>query len=358
MIRKKRKQGFFKDWMKAILIALFLFWFTTLFVIQLYPVSDSFMSSTILPGDFVLVSKLSYGPRIPVTPLSIPFLGDNFPFSGRKTYVDWIKLPGFRLPGISSPKINDLLFINYPGETDKPIDRRTRYAKRCAGLPGDTISIQNKKVFINNNELPGLQSMQFAYRVIAKPKSINRELLNKLHIYEGNLVSDAGIYRLYMTNSQADSIKKLDFVSQVRMETSDSGFGEPLVFPQSSSYTWNQDFFGPIIIPARNKSIKLDIRNLAIYRPFIELEKNKIETDGNLILINGAEATDYTFKSNYYFVLDDNRDNSKDSRFWGFLPENHIIGKVSRIAFSFNKRNEGLSVLRWKRTMKTVGKIN
>lgn len=358
MTRKKRKQGTLKDWMKALLIALFLFWFTTLFVIQLYPVSGSFMSATLLPGDFVFVSKLAYGPRIPVTPLSIPLIGDNFPFSDRKTYLDWIKLPGFRFPGFSSPKNNDLLFINYPGEIDKPIDRRTRYAKRCAGLPGDTILIKNKKVFINNIELFDMPTMQFAYRVIAKPRSINRDVLNTLNITEGNLISDAGIYRLYMTSSQADSLGKLPFVIQVRMETMERGFGEPLIFPQSPYFAWNQDFFGPIIIPAKNKNIKLDTRNLPIYRDIIELEKNKIDVEGNKILINGSEATEYQFKSNYYFVLDDNRDNSKDSRFWGFLPENHIIGKVNRIAFSFNKKNEGLSVLRWKRTMKAVNKTN
>lgn len=354
MIRKKKKKGSLRDWGKAMIIALILFWLTGLFVIQLYPVSDSFMSSTILPGDFVLVSKISYGPRIPVTPLSIPFIGDNFPFSGRKTYLDWIKLPGFRLPGFSSPKKNDLLFINYQGETDKPIDRRTRYTKRCAGLPGDTILIKNKKVFINNIELPGLQSKQFAYRVIAKPKSINRELLNKLHIYEGNLVSDAGIYRLYMTNAQADSLRQFPFVTQVRIEIAEPGFGDPVVFPQSSAYPWNQDFFGPLVIPAKNSSVKLNSNNLSIYRPFIEMEKNKVETEGNKILINGSEATEYEFNSDYYFVLDDNRDNSKDSRYWGFLPENHIIGKVGIVIFSLNKEKEGLSLIRWRRTMKKV----
>jgi signal peptidase I len=358
MTRRKRKQGSLKDWMKALLIALFLFWFTALFVVQVYPVSESYMSSTLLPGDFIFVNKLSYGPRIPVTPLSIPLVGDNLPFSRKKSYLDWIKLPGFRLPGFSSPKNNDLLFINYPAEVDKPIDRRTRYVKRCAGLPGDTILIRNKEIFINNNELIILPEMQFAYRVIAKPRSINREVLNTLNITEGNLISDAGIYRLYMTSSQADSLGKLPFVIQVRIETLERGFGEPLIFPQSPFFAWNQDFFGPVIIPAKNKSIKLDIRNLAIYRPFIELEKNKIDVEENKILINGLEATEYQFKSNYYFVLDDNRDNSKDSRFWGFLPENHIIGKVKRIAFSFNKRNEGLSVLRWKRTMKAVNKTD
>jgi signal peptidase I len=356
MTRKRKKQGFFRDWIKAILIALFLFWFTTLFIIQLYPVSESYMSSTLLPGDFVFVSKLSYGPRFPVTPLSIPFVGDNLPFSRKKSYLDWIKLPGFRLPGISSPKTNDLLFINYPGEDDKPIDRRTRYAKRCVGLPGDTILIQNKKIFINNNEFAVLPEMQFAYRVISKPRSINREVLNNLEITEGNLISEAGIYRLYMTNSQADSLGKMPFVVQVRMETQEPGFGEPLIFPQSPFFAWNQDYFGPIIIPSKNQSIQLDMKNLAIYRKVIELEKNKIDLEGNKILINGMEATEYQFKSNYFFVLDDNRDNSKDSRFWGFLPEDHIIGKVSRIAFSFNKRNEGLSVLRWKRIMKAVNK--
>lgn len=354
MTRKRKKKSFFKDWIKAIIIALILLWLSSVFIIQIYPVSGSFMSSTLVPGDFIVVNKLKYGPRFPVTPLSLPLIGDKMPFSGKNNYLDWIQLPGYRLPGFSEPKHNDIVFFNYPQESEKPIDRRTRYAKRCIGLPGDTIKIDKKKVFVNQKPAPLSEHMQFAYRVIAKPKSINRELLRNLNISEGNLVSDAGVYRLYLTDKQADTISKLPFVNQIRIETSERGFGEPLVFPQHPSIAWNLDNFGPVIVPGKNISIKLNHKNIAIYKQLIVLEKNNVETEGNKIVINGAETSEYTFKSNYYFVIDDNRDNSKDSRYWGFLPENHIIGKTNLIAFSLNKRNEGLSLIRWKRFFKKI----
>jgi signal peptidase I len=354
----KRKRNPFRDWMKAALIALILFWLFTVFIVQIYPVTGSFMSSTILPGDFVLVNKLAYGPRFPITPLSIPFTKDHLPLSGRNSYLDWITLPAFRLPGYSSPGRNDLIFFNYPNEPEKPIDKRTRYVKRCIGLPGDTVQIIDKKVFVNAREFQESKQLQFAFRVMAKPKSIHRELLNDMRIFEGNLVSDAGIYRLYMTAEQADSLSKLPYVFQVRLEIFEKGFAEPMIFPQHPDFSWNLDQFGPLIIPGKNITIPLNKRNVHLYKSSIKQEKNTVETEGSRILINGVETIEYTFRSDFYFVMDDNRDNSKDSRFWGFLPGNHVIGKVSRVAFSFNKRNEGLSIVRWKRTMRAVDKIN
>lgn len=354
MIAKRRKRNSFIEWMKAALIALVLFWLFTVFIVQIYPVTGSFMSSSILPGDFVLVNKLAYGPRFPITPLSIPFTKDHLPLSGRKSYSDWITLPAFRLPGYSSPERNDLIFFNYPRELDKPIDKRTRYVKRCIGLPGDTVHIIDKKVFVNAKEFQESEQLQFAFRVLAKPKSIHRELLNSMSIFEGNLVSDAGIYRLYMTAEQADSLRKLPFVFQVRMETSEKGFAEPLIFPQHPDFYWNLDQFGPVLVPGKNITIPLNKRNIHLYKSAIEQEKNILETEGSQILINGEEVGEYTFRSNFYFVMDDNRDNSKDSRYWGFLPFNHVIGKTNRIVFSLNKKGEGISVTRWRRLFKKI----
>lgn len=354
MIRKSGKRNNLKDWLKAIFSAIVLFWFLTVFFVQLYPVTDSYMSSTLLPGDFVFVNKIAYGPRFPITPLSVPFTGENLPFSGRKSYLSWLQLPGFRLPGFSSPQHNDLILFNYPGDSEKPVDYRTRYIKRCVGLPGDTISIKEKRIYAGNLEIQGNNEMQFAFRVIAKPKSLYREFLNNLGIYEGNIISDAGIYRLYMTRSQADTLAKIPEVIQVKEEFTDAGFGDPLIFPQLDLFTWNNSHFGPLVVPARNLTIPLNKITFAIYHKVIELEKNKVEQNEGKIFINGEIVNEYTFRSNYFFVMDDNRDNSKDSRYWGFLPENHIIGRVKLVLFSVNRQESGLSAIRWKRIFKSL----
>ncbi len=352
MRKRSRKRNNIKDWFKAVGTALLLFWLLTVFVIQIHPVTDSFMSATLLPGDFVVVNKISYGPRFPITPLSVPFAGEKFPFSGKNTYLTWIQLSGFRLPGFSSPGRNDLILMNYPGEPGKPVDYRSKYVKRCIGLPGDTVFIKGKNILVNGEEMPVTDDGQFAFRVITRPKSLHLELLNNMGIFEGNIISDAGVYRLYMTKSQADSLEKLPFVTQVREEMADEGFGDPLVFPQSNLFIWNHSFFGPLVVPAKDRTIPLTKKTLALYRTVIEQEKNKIELLEGSILINGQKAQEYTFKSNYYFVLDDNLDNSKDSRYWGFLPENHIVGKVNRVAFSINRQKGGFSAIRWNRFFK------
>lgn len=352
--RRKKKKSFLREWLKALLVALIFFWLFTLLVFQLYPVSGTYMSGTLLPGDFILVNKSAYGPRIPVTPLSLPIIGNNLPFSEKKAYLDWIKLPGYRLPGYSRIKRNDLVFFNYPGDLEKPIDRRIEYAKRCIGLPGDTIQLTNKKVFVNHMEMEDSPYIRHAYRVMARPGSIKRELLTDLEISEGKLVSDAGVYRLYLAKYQVDTVILLEVVDQVKLETTDKGFGDPLVFPGARDIPWNLDYFGPLVVPGRNQRVDLSARNVSIYKGLIVSENNKLEVSGNTIMINGMETDHYVFKSNYYFLLDDNRDNAKDSRYWGFLPENHLIGKTSLVVFSVDRSKEGTSVIRWNRFFKRV----
>jgi signal peptidase I len=352
--RRRKKKSTPGEWLKALLAALIFFWLFTLLVFQLYPVSGTYMSGTLMPGDFILVNKSAYGPRIPVTPLSLPIFGNNLPFSNKKTYLDWIELPGYRLPGYSRVKRNDLVFFNYPGEIEKPIDRRIAYAKRCIGLPGDTIQLREKKVIVNHVPMEDPPFARNAYRIMAKPGSINRELLADLGISEGKLVSDAGVYRLYLTKSQVDTVLKLDVVDQIKLEIAEKGFGDILVFPSQRNIPWNLDHFGPVVVPGRNQRIDLSAKNARIYAELIVSENNSMEVSGKTIMINGLETDHYIFKKNYYFLLDDNRDNAKDSRYWGFLPENHLIGKVSMVVFSLDRSEEGTSAIRWNRLFKRI----
>jgi signal peptidase I len=231
------------------------------------------MQNDLFEGDYIVVNKLAYGARLPITPLSLPF-------SSSTSFLTWIKLPYLRLPGYTHICRNDVMVFNLPTDTKVPVDERELYIKRCIALPGDTLKIDSGRIFIN-----------------------------------GKLQQDLG--------------KVPDF------RISPQSTYSPNFFPHNSRFQWNLDYFGPLLIPKKGDSVKIDFNNLALYSKIIgELEGNKLETNGTGIYINGKKADSYTFKMNYYFAIGDNRHNSIDSRYWGFVPEDHIIGKASMLLHS------------------------
>lgn len=348
-INKKNK----KDWIKAALSALILIIIINVFVLQTVTVTDSKMESTLNPGDFVLINKLGTGARVPVTLLSMPLLGNNFPFTNVRTYTELIQLPYLRLPGLSSIKYNEIIAFNYPVERDLPTDKKTIMIKRVIGLPCDTVAISDKRIFINGNTLNNCKSCKYRYRLSAVNK-LTHDFFSAYGINEGKPVAEPYIYDVYITKEQskalaADSLIRSANLIKLRRDIKYTPF-----FPQSKYYNWSLDYFGPIVIPGKGLTIKLNARLLDLYRKVIEqYENNAVYTRNDSVFINNRFSDEYTFKMNYYFVLDDNRDNGKDSRYWGFLPESHIIGKASIIWFSFDNTNGSFNV-RWNRLFKSI----
>ncbi len=346
-ITPKTKKSLF-DWFKAIGIALLLVLFIEGFLFDTYNIPTTSMEKTLIEGDHIIVSKLNYGARDPMTPLSMPFFS--------KIYSDIIKLPYYRFPGYSHVKTNDVIVFNYPIEDNKPVDKRTPFVKRCVAIPGDTLRIRNGKVFVNNKVIAEPANAEFNFLVRTDSTVIDQTELDKLGITEGGPVMDLSTYNLTMTRKNAGIVNKLPHVLKTEILCEDSGLYAENLFPSSTYYSWNTDNYGPIVIPAKGATIKLNKITLPLYYRIISVyENNKLEIKNDSICtINGVAAKTYTFKMNYYFTLGDNRHNSADSRFWGFVPEDHIIGKAVMILFSIDKNNSFFNRIRWNRCFKMI----
>jgi len=297
-------------------------------------VTDSRMETSLYPGDVVVVNEMVFGKRFPNTLLTLPFFRNNIPLTSIPSYFNWIELPYFRLPGFGEVEYNDLIAFNYPLEYDLPTDKKTVVVKRCVGLPGDTVAVSDKKVFVNRLLVTSLTYCKYRYRIVSK-EPLSEEYLNERCIYEGGMVLAPNVYDFYITNEQADSLRNDSLIKNVNIMKIPRNMDATLFFPNSGFYSWNLDYFGDVVVPSKGTTVKLDIKTLPLYFLLIDYyEENDIYTQDQKILINGTEVTEYTFKYNYYFVMDDNRDNSKDSRIWGFVPETHLLGKASFVFYT------------------------
>lgn len=313
------------------------------------------MEKSLLTGDYVLVSKLSYGPRVPMTLFSMPFAHQRMPFTeNRKSYLDWVQLPYKRLFSPPVVKHNDVLVFNYPMEDDHPIDQRIYYIKRCVGVAGDMLEIRKGQVYINShyNDVP--EKLQFNYKVITDKDTIDSEALTQLGITEGGKMRNKGEYWFTMNSDDVDSLKSVANVLAVQPLIEKKGSYSDYMFPEDEHFLWNIDFFGPVYVPKAGDSIELVKETLPLYKRIISVyEKNDLRVSGDSVFINNNYSTHYTFKMNYYFMMGDNRHNSADSRFWGFLPEDHIVGKAVAVILSIDKSESGSSI-RWDRWFKSI----
>lgn len=314
------------------------------------------MEDELMLGDFIWVNKFSYGPRFPQTLLSIPFTKNKLPFSeSSPSYLTWIELPYFRLPGIEKINRNDILVFNFPAEDGPPVDKKANFVKRCIGLPGDTLEITDKTVLINKKETASPPQLKYSYEVYATFDSLGSCLYRLFHVTEGSLVSADNKYIFLMTATEADSLGKMSNILSVKRLSVQYATND--MFPGGKYSFWNKDNYGPIIIPQKGKTIHLNIDSIDFYSRIITIyEKHKMNISGDSVFIDGHYSTTYTFKMNYYFVLGDNRDNSIDSRYWGFVPEDHITGKASFVLFSLKQKpdNSGWKGINWKRTFTSV----
>jgi len=326
------------------------------FFIKSYAIPTPSMEGTLLVGDHMFVSKLHYGPRIPQTPLQIPLTHQTIWGTDIPAYVDWMELPYWRLPGLTKVKNNDIVVFNFPGEyAQHPTDLRTYYVKRCIGVPGDTLQIIDRQVFINGGPLENKGERQTSYFV--KTESVIRPRVFYQHdISDYSRINDG--YMVQCTNKKAKELQSLPFVQDVKEEKYEIGISTGEMFGDTTA-TWNIDNFGPIYLPKKGDKIELTKNNIKMYGSTIVHFDSKKEAQivkGDIYL-DGKKVNEYTFKQGYYIMMGDNRHNSLDSRFWGFVPEDHIVGKPLFIYWSVksNDSENYFSRIRWNRMFKWIG---
>lgn len=368
--KKALKKTPTREWADAIIFAVIAATMIRTLFIEAYVIPSASMESSLLIGDYLFVSKVNYGARLPMTPVAFPFAHHTMPLINTKAYWDGIELPYYRLPGLSDIKKGDVVVFNYPMDADsplyRPVDKRENFIKRCQGTPGDTLSIVNAQVFINGKTETTPVNGEMTYRVKYDGTPLNPQLTSDLHLEDIN--SDKT--NEFTTNTTASSAKTLKGYSNIKSVTPEitpagspdanysvfpAKFPNYKITPNFPNFVWNPDNFGPIIVPKKGWTVKLDSLTFPVYGRAIEIyEGNKVEVVGKDIMINGKKADSYTFKLNYYFMMGDNRHNSEDSRFWGFVPEDHIVGKALFIWMSIDDQASFLSKIRWSRLFNII----
>ena len=433
-ISKKIRWDWWKDldnpmrmvmsWVDAIVFALVAVYFINLFFFQNYVIPSSSLEKSLLTGDYLFVSKVSYGPRIPQTPLTMPLTQHTLPVGEIKSYIEWPQWDYRRAPGFGKVQLNDIVVFNYPaGDTvvseprwqpndyyqmvyaygqqilhesgikanldslspmllrqyyrmayaagrqyilnnpneygkliARPADRRENYVKRCVGLPGQTLQIKNRIVYLDGKPNKEPDNVQYTYYVKLK-EMIPEDLIKELGISQEDLTQLNQQGCMPLTQRAYKQLKaRKDIVASIRINN-DRIVGD--IYPLNARYGWTRDNYGPEWIPQKGKSIKLTLDNLPIYeRPIRVYEGNDLQvTENGKILINGKETTEYTFKMDYYWMQGDNRHNSADSRYWGFVPEDHIVGKPILIWWSSDPDRSGFEGIRWERLFRFVDNI-
>ncbi|PCH68509.1 MAG: S26 family signal peptidase [Bacteroidetes bacterium] len=353
LVFKKDKQHKTKtrEWIDAIIFAVIAATLIRGFLIEAYTIPTSSMEKSLLVGDFLFVSKVNYGARVPMTPLAFPFAHHTMPLIGTQAYLEWLNLPYWRLPGFEDIENNDVVVFNYPMEDFRPVDKRENYIKRCIGIPGDTIIIDDRTVYINGKLLETPEDMQFNYYVQTTGQGLNPKVFEKYDITEGDRLPAPGAYRLTLTGENVNNLKEFKSVNKVDVITRPKDFHADDLYPHDQdNFKWNIDYFGPVVVPKKDMTISISPSNVELYSRIITIyEGNEIEVKEGNIYINGAETTEYTFAMDYYFMMGDNRHNSLDSRFWGFVPEDHIVGKALFIWLSLDPNGTFFDKIRWSR---------
>lgn len=433
-ISKKIKWQWWKDaegptrfimgWVDALVFALVAVYFINLFFFQNFVIPSSSLEKSLLTGDYLFVSKVSYGPRIPETPLSMPLTQHTLPIINTKSYIEWPHWDYRRVKGLGHVKLNDIVVFNYPaGDTlcsadaykdqdyyalcsyigksllasqgmeqpdlkamnpvaqrdylesvmamgrkymkdnpveygeiiTRPTDRRENYVKRCVGLPGQTLQIKNRIVYLNGKANKEPDNVQYSYYVKLKGQ-MPTELMDELGISNEDMASLNQYGYLPLTQRAAKKLAaRKDIVAGIRLNT-DAQTGD--LYPLNAYTGWTRDNYGPVWIPKKGATVKLNMKNIAVYeRPIRAYEHNDLKVKDGQIYINGRLAHSYTFKMDYYWMMGDNRHNSADSRYWGFVPEDHIVGKPIFIWWSHNPDHPGFSGIRWSRLFNFVDNI-
>ncbi len=333
-------QGSLKTWLKewfdaiifAVVVATLVRWLT----LEAFVIPTPSMEKSMMVGDYLFVSKLHYGTRIPKTPLQMPLTHQFIWGTKIPSYLDWVELPYFRLPGFSEVKRNEPVVFNLPHEHEYPDDLKTFYVKRCVAIPGDSMVIEDQQVYINGipQEIKGVH--QTSYLLITNTQ-INDRIFKQYEITDYHKVSKG--YVVHMPKETVEQIKMLDFIDGIEAMKYNQRIVQPGVFPNDPGIQWNIDNFGPLYMPKAGDEIQLTPDNIALYRDVIiyyEDNKNVVINDAG-VSIDGKQVDTYTFQQGYYWMIGDNRHNSLDARYWGFVPEDHIVGKPLFVFFSLEE---------------------
>jgi signal peptidase I len=357
------------DWISSIVFAIVAATIIHTYVMQPYTIPTSSLEKSLLVGDFLFVSKFHYGARTPMTTVAMPMVHDTIPFLKIKSYLNKPSLPYLRIPGFQKIKRNDIVVFNWPTDTvryfrdhsgihiDKPIDKKSNYVKRCVGIPGDSLEIKDGNVYINGeiSQMPDRTKIQFFYTVDTNGQQLSeRTIRERYHVREGMIVE--GKYVLNLSDEDANKIKSNLLVKSITKYNEPKGTFDKSVFPHNEQYPWSRDNFGPIYIPEAGKTVDLTLATLPLYQRIIEeYENNELKVEGEKILLNGKETTSYTFKQDYYWMMGDNRHNSEDARYWGYVPFDHVVGKPVFVWFSWDSEANGIqNKIRWERLFTTV----
>ncbi len=351
--KETKKKGPVREWVDAIVFAVVAATLIRWVFMEAFTIPTPSMEKSLLVGDFLFVSKISYGPRTPKTPLQIPLTHAKIWGTDIPSYLDWIQLDQYRLPGLGDVERNDVVVFNYPPEFEHPIDLKTHYIKRCIGIPGDVIEVKDTQVYVNGEPGENPPMMQYRYFIVTN-QTINERVFSNYDIWEYTKIN--GGYVVHTTPESAKKIQELDFITEVRLAKMPEEQVNPRIFPDAQFFPWNSDFFGPLQIPGEGWTIDLNAETVAKYgstiRDYEHLENVEIE-EGKLY-IDGEEQKQYTFKQNYYFMMGDNRHNSEDSRFWGFVPEDHVVGEAAFIWLSIDPIAGFLDKIRFSRIFNII----
>ncbi len=350
-----------REWTEAIVFALIAAYFIRLFVIEAYTIPTPSMEKSLLVGDYLFVSKMNYGARVPNTPLAFPLVHHTLPILNSKSYLEWVKWPYQRLWGWEKIERNDIVVFNYPIEDFRPVDKRENYIKRCIAVPGDLLEIKDNVVYTNGtpNDKPENLQMQYVVRVKSGKVLRTKEFCKKYNICEGGPTGAAGVYSFILSEEDKKTLESMPEVEEVilhsRPEQADVFPGDKKNFKQSI------DNFGPIPIPKKGETVKLTRENIMLYKRLITVyEGHTLKLRNGKFLIDGKATDEYTFDMNYYFMMGDNRHNSLDSRFWGFVPEDHIVGKPVLVWLSMDPNYSIFEIwkkVRWNRLFRSPASL-
>lgn len=325
------------------------------------------MENSLLVGDFLFVSKLHYGTRTPKTPLQVPLTHQTIWGTSVPSYLDWIQLPQYRLPGFSDVKSGDVVVFNYPPELQHPVDLKTNYIKRCIGVPGDKVEVRNAQVYLNGKPMVNPVRMEDEYFVstttaVNEDKVFRENGISEYSTYTETYndtipANDESGYIVYTTSEKVAALKEFDFVRDVRQVVAPQNISEPSLYPSSSLFKWNRDNYGPITVPKEGVTVPMTPENVAFYGNVIKYyEGNEnVEVTEGKVTIDGKAIDGYTFKQDYYFMMGDNRHNSADSRYWGFVPKDHIVGKAVFVWMSVDPNPTSMAnKIRWSRLFRII----
>lgn len=442
---KNEPSKIIKNWVDPIVFAIIAASIIRGYFIEAFTIPTSSLEKSLMVGDFLFVNKFAYGPKIPQTPLSFPFAHHSFPGSTKRSYLEWIKFPYYRLPGFGRVENNDIVVFNYPDgdtvlvnwqdrsyyqvvrdlrndmkqrgiesgakETDntygqmahdylsnpknplgnltvgdivaRPVDKREHYVKRCVAIAGDKLEIKDGEIFINDLKQTMPEKAQhyywvkttnalFGYVTGSKEggfRTLSKDtLLDELDIYadevgrvEPIINGDTTTYFLNMPYDVSQKVKAMKGVVSVTRYIAPKGEFEPGIFPHRSVYAWNNDNFGPLLIPRAGLTIPVDTHNVCLYEKVMNTYDDgihQVSVSGKDVLYDGKPITSYTFKQDYYFMMGDNRHNSADSRSWGLVPFDHVVGSPFFVWLSikYSEKNQvsgrsflSLSKYRWDR---------